>query len=184
MKNTIRMPLFSFFSILLVTSFLMLPTKAMAAELSQADAKRLLQDTALIESYLNLKGESDYVGDPLNIIKAALFGAFDAKMSFLYKQENRKEEKKDLLPQNAPLFVVDGKSVTADQVIMRDEASDLFKNLPETCTGFITRNAVELAALYFTGHRIKEHKAPKGDEMLGDTILKENGYYISIEGLG
>ncbi|MCR5815180.1 MAG: hypothetical protein K6G15_11925 [Desulfovibrio sp.] len=152
--------------------------------LSQEDAQRLVKDTKTIDSYLELKGESDYVGKPQNILMAALFGAYDAKMAFAFEQAQRKEEGKKALPANTALFTVNGRSLPANQVLMRDEAPAVFKNLSENFTCFITRDAAALAALYFTGHSVQKHSAPKNAEFLGQTLLNDQGYFVSIDGLG
>ena len=182
-KNTFKNLRF-WLPILGISISLALATPIMAADLSPKDAQRLLNDTKMLFSYLGLKGESDYAAKPENIIKAALFGCFDAKMSFNFEQEERKEAGKAALPKTTPLFKVNGKAVTANQVLMRDDAPNLFKNVPESFTCFIVKDAIALGALYFTGHSIKKHTAPKGNELLGDTLLNDKGYYVSIEGLG
>lgn len=171
-------------SILAVSLSLAPAAPGMAADLSQDDAKRLLKDTTTIAAYLELKGESDYANKPENIIKAALFGAYDAKMTCAYEQDQRKEEGKPALPGTTALFAVNGQPVAADQVLRREDAPELFKNLSESFTCFITRDAAALAALHFTGHAVKEHNAPKGDGFLGDTLLDDKGYFVSIDGLG
>ena len=176
--------LLSLLSIAIITLSLALPKPGIAATLSQEEAKRLLIDTSTIATYLTLKGESDYANKPDNIIKAALFGAFDAKMEFTFEQEQRKEEGKQTQSDTTAMFTVNGQPVTADQVLMREEAPEIFKNLSEKFTCFVSKEAVALAALHFTGHSIKNHKAPKGDEVLGDTLLNDKGYFVSIEGLG
>lgn len=184
MKTTNCMKILPLLSILAVSLTLAPAAPGLAADLSQNEAKRLLQDTTTIAAYLDLKGESDYENKPGNVIKAALFGAYDAKMSFAYEQQRLKEEGKKPLPGNAALFSVNGQPVRADMVLRREDAPDVFKNLSESFTCFITRDAAELAALHFTGHAIKEHSALKGDEFFGDTILNDKGYFVSIDGLG
>ncbi len=178
------MKFFSLVSVLAVSLSFFLAQSGVAADLSQDDAKRLLKDTTTIAAYLELKGESDYAGKPENIIKAALFGCYDAKMAFAYAQGERKEAGKPALPATTALFTVNGKAVPANQVLRREDAPDVFKNLPESLTCFMTRDAVALAALHFTGHGIKEHRAPKGDEFFGETRLNDKGYFVSIDGLG
>ncbi|MBE6440814.1 MAG: hypothetical protein E7022_00560 [Desulfovibrio desulfuricans] len=179
-----RIKILPLLSMLAISLSLAPAAPGMAADLSQDDAKRLLKDTATIASYLELKGESDYTGKPQNIIKAALFGCYDAKSAFAYAQEGRKEAGKPTQPGTTALFTVNGKAVTADQILRREDAPDAFKNLAESFTCFMTRDAVALAALRFTGHRVKEHSAPKGDEFFGDVLLNDKGYYVSIDGLG
>ncbi len=175
------LPMLSF----LALSLTFVPAKqCRAADLSQQEAEHILEDTATIASYLGLKGESDYVNKPQNIIMAALFGCYDAKMRFHFEQEQRKEAGKQALPGTTPLFTVNGQSVTADQVMTREDNPKLFKKMPDSCTCFITRNAVTLAALQFTGHTVKKHQAPKGNEFFGESILNDKGYFVSIDGLG
>jgi len=175
---------FFFLPILMISSLVIVKNSAIAANLSNDDAKRLLEDTMTISWYMDLNGESDYTEKPLNIIKAALFGAYDAKGTFEYEQEQLAEAGKQAKPANSPLFTIDGRTVTADQIMARDEAPDLFKGLPETFTYFITRDAAELSALRYTGHRIKEHMDPKDEEYLGGTRLTDKGYFVGIDGLG
>ena len=184
MNMTGCMKNFSLVSILALSLSLALAKPCLAADLSQDDAKRLLEDTTTIATYLEFKGESDYTGKPENIIKAALFGCFDAKSRFVFEQEQRKEDGKKPLPDTTALFTVNGRPVTADQILSREDAPALFNNLSEKFTCFISRDAVALAALHFTGHSIKEHRAPKGDERFGDTLLNDKGYFVSIDGLG
>lgn len=174
-------PLLSIMTLLLS---LALSTSVMAADLSQDDAKRLLKDTKTIASYLELKGESDYAGKPQNVIKAALFGCFETKNEFNIAQDTRKEEGKQPLPETAAMFSVNGTDVPANSVLFRHENPNAFKGLSESYTCFITRQAVEIGALRYTGHRITKHVAPKGDEFLGETLLNDKGYFVSIEGLG
>lgn len=174
----------SWLSLLIIAILCILPNLAKASDLSKAKANQLLEDTTLMSAYLNLKGESDYIKNEENIIKAALFGAFDAKSRFIFEQEERNEKGKKPLPKTTALFSVNGKSITPDKVLMRNEAASVFKNYAETFTCFISKDAAELAALYFTGHTLKKHFAPQNDALLGRTILTDNGYYVSIEGLG
>ena len=184
MNTVARLKNFSLLSVLALSLSLLLATSGMAADMSQAEAKRLLEDTKMIASYLDLKGESDYAKMPQHIIEAALFGCYDAKMQFAYEQEQRKETGKPALPGTSALFTVNGKAVTADQVLRREDAPDLFKNLAESFTCFITRDAVSLAALQFTGHALKKHSVPKGNEFFGDSLLNDKGYFVCIDGLG
>ena len=51
-----------------------------ASELSREGAESLLRDTFTIAAHTGLNGGSDYAGRPENIIGAALFGAFNARM--------------------------------------------------------------------------------------------------------
>ena len=119
-----------------------------------------------------------------NVIKAALFGCFDAKNEFNIEQDMRKEAGKQPLPGTSAMFSVNGTAVPANSVFFRHEAPNVFKGLAKSFTCFITRQAVEVAALRFTGHRITKHVAPKDDELLGETLLNDKGYFVSIEGLG
>ncbi|MCR4665754.1 MAG: hypothetical protein K5657_00470 [Desulfovibrio sp.] len=172
------------FSVILGASLIFSPDLCKASDLSKQDAKRVLSETATIASYLGLSGESDYVKAPGNIIKAALFGAYNAKNIFVYEQEKRKEEGQKPLPASSPLFTVNGQTVSANQVLLRSENPEAFKNRAESFTCFLTREAVEGAALHFTGHSVKKHAAPKGDDFFGETLLTDKGYFVSIDGLG
>lgn len=163
---------------------LLLAVPALSATLSNKDGKRLVDETTTIAWYTELTGEDDYANKPLHVIKAAIFGAFDAKHRFAFTQEERQEAGKKLLPPNAPLLSVNGRPLRADSVLLREEAPQLFKKQRGDFTCFVSREAVELAALYFTGHSVREHPTPKGDELLGKVVLTEKGYFVSIEGLG
>ncbi len=163
---------------------LVLITSGMAADLSQDEAKRILEETKTIASYVGLTGEEDYEGKPENVIRAALFGCTDAKAVFDAVQGERKEAGKPPLPGSTALFSVNGKAVTANNVLRRDDAPDKFKGVPDGFTCFVPRHAVELSALHFTGHQIKKHVAPKDDELFGNVILNDKGYFVSIDGLG
>ena len=158
------------------------PSKANA--LSQDDALGILYDTHTIAGYVGLRGESDYAGNPQNIIAAALFGAYDAKMRYRFEQEQRKEEGKQKLPLSAPLFKTGGYSIAPSQVLIRDEAPAVFKGIPAQYTAFVSREAAEISALRFTGHSIKQHMGPANNEFLGKVILNKNGYFVCIDGLG
>ena len=175
----------SLFTVLAVMAAFIPARPGSAATLPQQEAERLLSDTYTLLCYMDLTGEADYADKPQNVLRAALFGAYDAKMGFAYEQEMRTEAGKPPLPANAPLFSVDGKPLPADQVVRRDEDSTgIFNNLPEEFTCFITKEAVELAAPYFTGHRFGEHVDPGELEGLGRVILNDKGYFVSIDGLG
>ncbi len=156
---------------------------AAPAALAQQEAERILQDTFTIAGYVGLKGEADYAGKPQNIIAAALFGAFDAKMEYAFEQDRRKEQGEKPLPASAPLFTVNGRALSPDQVRSRDNAPALFKGLPEQYTTLVSREAVELAALRYTGHAVARHVAP-ATGFFGDTILNDKGYFVCIDGLG
>ena len=155
-----------------------------AAELSPKDARSVLEEAFIIAGYTGLHGESEFAGKPQNVIRAALFGAFDAKMRYVFEQDRLEEEGKPPLPASHPLFVVNGRALMPDQVKDRDEAPDLFTGLPEQYNVFISREAVELAALRYTGHSVAKHEAPGGEGFLGDTLLNDKGYFVSIDGLG
>lgn len=168
--------------VLFAVSALFQPCRA--AELSQKEAQGILEDAFVIAGYTGLHGESDFAGKPGNVIRAALFGAFDAKMACEFERDRLKEEGKPPLPESHPLFVVNGRSLMPDQVLSRGDVPSLFGGLPETYNVFISREAVELAALRYTGHAVSAHEAPGGEGFLGDTLLKEKGYFASIDGLG
>ncbi|MCR5562482.1 MAG: hypothetical protein K6F46_03795 [Desulfovibrio sp.] len=174
-----------FLSLLPVLALLIsLATPCTAVDLSQDEAKRILEETKTIASYVDLTGEEDYMGKPENVIRAALFGCYDAKATFDAVQGELKEAGKPPLPTSSALISVNGKSLAANHVVRRDDAPEKFTGVPDGFTCFMPRSAVELAALYFTGHRIKEHVAPKGDELFGNVILSDEGYFVSIDGLG
>lgn len=171
--------------LLLLASVLSAP----AAELDRAEAERIVNDTLTLKIYVGLADEKDFREKPESVIVAALFGAFDAKSAHDFEQNERKE--KGEAATDAPLFTVDGQALAADQV--RDSYADpkFFEGLPTPPAApdmpedaampyniFVSRQAVELAALRFTGRRITEHKAPEGD------FLDERGYFTVIDGLG
>jgi len=81
-----------------------------AADLPRQEAERILQDTYIIAGYVGLNGESDYAGRPQNVIMAALFGAYDAKMAYVFEQDRRKEAGEKPLPASTPLFTVAGRA--------------------------------------------------------------------------
>ena len=155
-----------------------------AAALSRDEAVQILYDTHTIAGYVGLYGEPSYAGKPQNVLAAALFGAYDAKMMFRYQQDQRREEGKKPLPPSSPLFTAGGRSLAASQVLTRDDAPDLFRGLPEQYSAFVSREAAEIAALRYTGHAVKQHAAPAGNEFLGEVILNGKGYFVCIDGLG
>ena len=65
-----------------------------------------------------------------------------------------------------------------------EDNPELFEGIPEQYGIFINKKAAELAALRFTGHKLTNHQKLTGECFLCDTIFKNNGYYLSIEGLG
>ncbi|MBQ7618002.1 MAG: hypothetical protein IJS50_03930, partial [Desulfovibrio sp.] len=67
-------------------------------------------------------------------------------------------------------------------VLYRDDAPELFTDIPDEYTVLIRRHAAELAALRYTGHKIKEHRATKDKEF--PSMLNDLGYFVAIEGLG
>ena len=179
MKNFILM-------ILLTLCLLGVGAQVKAADvLKKTTAEQIVKDTYLLVGYMGLKGEADYAVAN-NIIKAALFGAFDARARFDLEQETRQEEHKKPLPQTSPLFHVQNKAVRAQDVVFRDQQESFFKGLPEECNVFVSLEASELAALRFTGHKIANHASfkDKGELGLGDVRLAKNGYYFTVEGLG
>lgn len=154
-----------------------------AAALSQKEAEALLQDAFTIHGYVELNGEKDYAGNPANVVAAALFGAFDSAMSRHAENDRLKEEGGKPLPKDAPLFTVAGQALAPGEVVSRDDEPAIFKGRPEQFNYFISRKAVELAALRFTGRVIKTHVAPKSG-MLADTVMTDKGYFVAIDGLG
>lgn len=157
---------------------------AAPAALSREAAATILQDTFTIATYVGLDGEEDYAGRPQEVIRAALFGAFDARMERLAEQEQRKARGEAPLPAHAPLITVARRSVPEDRVLLRSASPAVFRGLPEQYTVFADREAVELAALRYTGHAVTRHMAPGGRGYLGDTILNGGGYYINVGELG
>ncbi len=170
-------------SALLITGFLV-TSPLHAAELSREEAESLLWDTFTIAAYTGLNGESDYAGKPENIICAALFGAFNARMERDFQQEYRAQNGGSPLPDDTPLFTVCGKPLMPEGVYTRENYPSFFHDLPETITAFVSREAAELSALHFTGHPISEHRLPPAGSILGETKLTAKGYFISVEGLG
>ncbi|MBQ6669302.1 MAG: hypothetical protein IJM72_04510 [Deltaproteobacteria bacterium] len=155
------------------------------AQLDFAEAEKILEDTCLIWAYEGLKDENDYRDKPQNVVRAALFGARDVYASFRYHQEERKEQGQAALPRSTPLFKIGERTLAADQVVEYDENPDAFAGLPrpegemlEHYTHRITRQAVELAALRFTGHKVTRHVAS------APTLLTDAGYFVVIDGLG
>ncbi len=155
-----------------------------AAELSREEAESLLWDTFTIAAYTGLNGESDYAGKPENIICAALFGAFNARMERDFQQEYREQNSGSPLPDDTPLFTVCGNPLMPEGVYTRENYPSFFNGLPETVTAFVSREAAELSALRFTGHPFSEHRLPPAGSILGETKLTAKGYFISVEGLG
>ena len=156
-----------------------------AAQLDFAEAEKILEDTCLIWAYEGLKDENDYRDKPQNVVRAALFGAQDAYAGFKYHQYERKEQGQAALPRSTPLFTIGEQTFAADQVVEYGENPDAFKGLPrpdggilEHYTHRITRQAVELAALRFTGHKVMQHAAP------ASTLLTDAGSFVVIDGLG
>lgn len=157
---------------------------AAPAALSRREAEKVLQETFAVATYVELNGEEDYAGRPQEIIRAALFGAFDALMERLAEQDQRKARGEPPLPAHAPLITVARRSIPADRVLLRSASPAAFRGLPEQYTVFADRKAVELAALRYTGHAVTRHMAPGGKGYLGDTILNDGGYYMNIGELG
>lgn len=161
------------------------PPAVQSAELSFDEASRIVQDTFTIWLYVGVKDEADYA-KPENVIRAALFGAYDARTGFDYKQAMKKDEGEKPAPLSAPLFSVGGRSVAARQVVLQEDKPALFKGLPTVKMEWgempynvhIDRQTVELAALRFTGRAVTKHIAPK------DVHLNEAGYFMLIDGLG
>ena len=155
-----------------------------AADLSLQEADDILQDTHTIAGYMEIAGESDYAAKPDKVIAAALFGAFDARMAYAFREEQRKESGEKPLDASAPLFTVAGQALGPSEVILRSGSPDMFKGLSDRYTAFISRRAAELSSLRYTGHAITRHAAPEGSELLGDVILDDKGYFVCIDGLG
>ncbi|MBQ7609200.1 MAG: hypothetical protein IJU76_14725, partial [Desulfovibrionaceae bacterium] len=122
-----------------------------ASELSFEEADSILQDTYTLVGYMELSGEKDY-GNPHNVIRAALFGAFDSVMQYELDLNRRTAEGEEPLDPNFPLFTVEGRVFTPTMTASREKAPALFADKPEQYTTFISREAVEIAALRFTGH--------------------------------
>ena len=161
------------------------PPAAQGAELSFDEASRIVQDTFTIWLYEGVKDEADYA-KPENIIRAALFGAYDARAGFNYEQAMKKDKGEAPAPLSTPLFSVGGRSVAARQVVLQEDNPALFKGLPTVKMEWgempynvhLDRQTVELAALRFTGRTVTKHIAPK------DVHLNEAGYFMLIDGLG
>ncbi|MBQ6657054.1 MAG: hypothetical protein IJM64_07215 [Ottowia sp.] len=161
------------------------PPAAQGAELSFDEASRIVQDTFTIWLYEGVKDEADYA-KPENIIRAALFGAYDARAGFNYEQAMKKVKGEASAPLSTPLFSVGGRSVAAQQVVLQEDKPALFKGLPSVKMEWgeasynvhLDRQTVELAALRFTGRTVAKHTAPK------DVYLNEAGYFTLIDGLG
>ncbi|MBQ9406847.1 MAG: hypothetical protein IJU37_08970 [Desulfovibrio sp.] len=157
-----------------------LPVTALA--MSEKEADDILQDTFTIVGYVGMSGENEYHDKPLNVIRAALFGAFDAKVTYDIEQDSRKDAGKP--PLTTPLLSVAGQQVSSEDVLVRDDAPSVFKGLPERYNVFVSRKAVELAALRYTGHSVTRHAAPAPSDLLGAVRLTEQGYFATIDGLG
>ena len=161
------------------------PPAAQSAALSFDEARRIVQDTFTTWLYVGVKDEADYAA-PENVIRAALFGAYDARAGFDYEQSLKKEKGEKPAPLSALLFSVGGQSVAAQQVVRQEDNPALFKGVPPVRMEWgdtprnvcIDRRAVELAALRFTGHAVTKHAAPK------DVLLNEAGYFMLLDGLG
>ncbi|MCR4667695.1 MAG: hypothetical protein K5657_10490 [Desulfovibrio sp.] len=153
--------------------------------MSKENAEKIFNETHTIYIQTGNTGESSYIKEE-NILKAALFGAYDAKIHFLDEQDRLREAGKPLHPDSFPLLNEGGRIFTADMVQFKwDNADpDLFNEIPEIYDIFISRDAVEIAALHFTGHTLKKHISLKGEEFLDDTLTTEKGYYIIVEALG
>ena len=162
---------------------------AQAAELGQADALRIVNDTLTLKIYVGVADERDFQDKPEHVIAAALFGAYDAKSAYDFEQNERREKGEAVTA--GPLFSVDGRDLAPDQVRDAYEDPSFFEGLPSPpalpdmppdavipYNIFVSRQAVELAALRFTGHRVTDHKAPEGD------LLEDRGYFTVIDGLG
>ena len=156
----------------------------LAADLSEEEAKSIMYDTFTISEYTGLNGESDYAQNHGSIILAALFGAFDAKMGFAYDQECRRENGEEPLPKDLPLFTVAGRSLAPSAVVLRGESPEFFTGMPEQYTALVSREAVELAALRYTGHAVLEHRVPDANTIFSDIALTDRGYLIGVDGLG
>ena len=158
---------------------------ARAEELAFAEAERIVRDSFALWFYAGLKDEADYE-KPENVIRAALFGLYDARAGFDYEQWEKKERGEAPAPLSTPLFTVDGRSVAAGRVVRDEDNPALFADAPRVkmewgempCNVAIDRQTVELAALRFTGHAVKTHVAPEGAFLKGET------YFTLIDGLG
>lgn len=184
MKHMRFRPLFC--ALLAASAICLSGVRSSAAEISPTDAEEVLQDTLTLDVYVGIRDENDFRGKPQNVIKAALFGAFDAKMKFLYEQAMLREKGLKTASADSTLFSVDGRALSADQVVSNDEKPEIFRSLPkpggegpDQYTHFIGKQAVELAALRFTGHKISHHAAPDDS-----VLMTEKGYFVVIDGLG
>ena len=171
-------------TLFIISLFILNPNIVLAEKLSNEEATQIMVDAMTIAGYVGIKGEADYQKNPQNILRAALFGGYDAKMEYNFEQSLRKEEGQPLLPADAPLFTINGKTFRPDDVLNREDNPELFEGIPEQYDIFITKQGVELAALRFTGHKVAKHQKLSGEGFLCDTIFSTNGYYLSIEGLG
>ena len=176
---------------------------ASASEMSKEEAVEILRDTITI-TYNSLPDESRFDNSD-NVIKAALFGAFEAKANFKSKMLPAKEKGQTVTQSNV-LFQVGEEIFYADQVTTQSESPEIFRNIPKPenapdyYTDFISKRAVELAALRYTGHKITKHSAPK-NMWLNDKgyfnyfshmqsyinphiLINEKGYLIIIEEIG
>ena len=159
-------------------------TALKAAPLDQAEATQIMADTITISGYLALKGEESYKDKPQNVLRAAIFAAYNAKMEFNLEQSVRKEDGEELLPPTSTIFAVGGKKFLPDDVLSREDNPELFEGIPEQYGVFVTKNGVELAALQFTGHKVSHPQKLECEGFLCDSIPNSKGYYANIEGLG
>ena len=149
------------------------------------EARRIVQDTFTTWQYVGVNDDTGYAV-PENVIRAALFGAYDARVGFDYEQSQKKEKGEKPAPLTALLFSVGTRSVTARQVVLQADNPVLFEGVPPvrmewgeaSCNVFIDRQTVELAALRFTGRAVTKHIAPK------NALLTEAGYFVLFDGMG
>lgn len=177
--------------ILLTALFL---NSAFAKTLSFEEAKKILNDSFAVSIF----SDTDYSNHD-NIIRSALAGLYDARATYLYISMERKEKGLKPLPANYPLFKVGNETVLASSVISLEENSPLLKNIPkarmrDSEKGWkaygnetyhfsyrIDKKAVELAAPYYTGHKLLKHYAPSaltGDFFAEDVYFDGSYYYL------
>lgn len=162
---------------------------AFAETLSFKEAKKILDDSFSVSFF----SDTDY-SKPENIIKATLAGLYDAHSYYEYVlQDERKQQGKTPLPADYPLITVGGKSIPASSVLSKEygKADPKFQNLPKTkfADGFnvrLDKEAVDLAAPYFTGYKIVKHYQPEADGFFfaEDIYFDGKAYYLVVDGLG
>ncbi|MBQ7617955.1 MAG: hypothetical protein IJS50_03685, partial [Desulfovibrio sp.] len=87
--------------------------KSKNLSLTPKEAEEILQDTFTIAGYVGLNGEKDYLTLEENIIRAALFGAFDAKNTYSFELNESQEENKT--PPSKVLFKIGQEEVLENE---------------------------------------------------------------------